>query len=473
MEHKNTLLQKLGLFTAVTIVIGSMIGSGIFKKSASMSGELGAPGIVLVIWLAAGIISLIGALTNAEVAGLLPRAGGQYVYFREMYGKFTGYLYGWSIFAVIQTGSIASIAYVFSGYLEYFFPAPHMAADWEAWGFSISWGGQVLLDCYPLKDIGLKLMTIFLIMFLSTVNYFGVAFGGIVQNVFTILKNLAIAFIVIVALAFGAGAAANFNPFVNTAFQFPSGTLLGGIVLALSGAFWAYDGWNNITYLGAEVKDAQRNIPRAMMTGMFFVIAVYLLINLAYFYVLPVDAIKDSSFLASDVMRKAVGDWGGAFVAVAVMVSTFGTTNGTILVSARVYYAMAKDRLFFRKLEDVHHKYRTPGVSILIQGLWASMITMTGSFDQLTDMLIFVSWIFYGLGAYGVFVLRKKMPNAERPYKAFGYPWLPAFFVVFSAFFVGFSIWYNVRNAIFGIILVAIGIPLYFYFNKQKNVKEA
>jgi basic amino acid/polyamine antiporter, APA family len=469
MEQKHTLVHRLGLFTAFAIVIGSMIGSGIFKKSASMSGELGAPGIVLMIWLVAGLISLVGALTNAEVAGMLPRAGGQYVYFREMYGNFTAYLYGWAIFAVIQTGSIASIAYVFSGYLEYFFPAPHLSPDWEAWGFSLQWGEQVLLDLYPLKDIGLKMVTIILIMFLSTVNFFGVAFGGIVQNVFTVLKNLAIAFIVVLALTMGAGSVANFSPFVNSAFQFPSGSLLGGIVLALSGAFWAYDGWNNITYLGGEVKQPQKNIPKAMIFGMSFVIAVYLLVNLAYFYVLPVEAIASSSFLASDVMRAAVGDWGGAFVAIAVMVSTFGTTNGTILVSARVYYAMAKDGLFFKKLEDVHHKYKTPGTSILIQGLWASAITMTGTFDQLTDMLIFVSWIFYGMGAYGVFVLRKKMPNAERPYKAFGYPILPAFFVIFSTFFVGFSIWYNVRNALFGMLLVAIGIPLYFWFKKQKK----
>ncbi|HEY3251587.1 MAG TPA: amino acid permease, partial [Ignavibacteria bacterium] len=298
-------------------------------------------------------------------------------------------------------------------------------------------------------------------------------FGGIVQNVFTILKNVAIAFIVIVALIFGAGSVAHFSPFINSALQYPSGSLLGGIVLALSGAFWAYDGWNNITYLGAEVKEPQRNIPKAMMTGMMFVIVVYILVNLAYFYVLPVDVIKDSTLVASDVMNKAVGSWGGAFVAIAVMVSTFGTTNGTILVSARVYYAMAKDRLFFRKLEDVHHKYRTPGVSIIIQGLWASLITMTGSFDQLTDMLIFVSWIFYGIGAYGVFVLRKKMPDAERPYKAFGYPVLPAIFVLFSAFFVGFSVWYNVRNAVFGLILVAMGIPLYFYFRKNQTTDKA
>jgi basic amino acid/polyamine antiporter, APA family len=219
MENKHSLIRKLGLFTAVTIVVGSMIGSGIFKKSASMSGELGAPGIVLVIWLVAGIISLIGALTNAEVAGILPRAGGQYVYFREMYGRFFAFLYGWSVFSVIQTASIAAIAYVFSGYLEYFFPAPHLSPEWEAWGFSIKWGEQVLLDCYPLKDIGLKMMTILLIIFLSTVNFFGVAFGGIVQNVFTILKNVAIAFIVVLALTLGAGSVSNFSPFVNSALE--------------------------------------------------------------------------------------------------------------------------------------------------------------------------------------------------------------------------------------------------------------
>jgi APA family basic amino acid/polyamine antiporter len=389
-----------------------------------------------------------------------------------MYGKFFGYIYGWSVFSVIQTASIAAIAYVFSGYLEFFFTMPHLSPDWEAWGFSLKWGEQVLLDCFPLKDIGLKMTTIILIMFLSVVNYFGVVFGGVVQNIFTVLKNVGIAFIIVVALVWGAGSTANFSPFVNSAFQFPAGSLLGGIVLALSGAFWAYDGWNNITYLGAEVKEPQRNIPKAMMFGMFFVITVYLLVNLAYFYVLPVDVIAGSSFLASDVMQKAVGPWGGAFVAIAVMVSTFGTTNGTILVSARVYYAMAKDGLFFKKLEDVHHKYKTPGVSLLIQGIWASAITMTGSFDQLTDMLIFVSWIFYGLGAYGVFVLRKKMPDASRPYKAFGYPILPAFFVLFSMFFVGFSIWYNVRNAVFGLILVIIGIPFYFYFLKQQKAES-
>src|SRR4030095_4252341 len=371
MEPKHSLLQRLGLFTATTIVIGSMIGSGIFKKSASMSADLGAPGVGLIIWLVAGLISLIGALTNAEVAGILPRAGGQYVYFREMYGNFFAFLYGWSVFSVIQTASIAAIAYVFSGYLEYFFKAPQLSPDWEAWGFSLKWGEQVLLDCYPLKDIGLKMMTIILVMFLSVVNYFGVVFGGVVQNVFTILKNVALAFIVVLAFIMGAGSVSNFSPFVNTAFQYPAGSLLGGIVLALSGAFWAYDGWNNINSLCAEVKEPQRNIPKAMTFGMCFVIAVYLLVNLAYFYVLPVDVIMKLSFLASDVMQKAVGGWGGAFVAVAVMVSTFGTTNGTILVSARVYYAMAKDGLFFKKIEDVHHKYRTTGGSIIIQGIWA------------------------------------------------------------------------------------------------------
>lgn len=467
-----SLLQRLGLFTATTIVIGSMIGSGIFKKSAPMSAELGAPGILIVIWVIAGLITLVGALTNAEVSGLLPRAGGQYVYFREMYGDFMGYIYGWSVFSVIQTGSIAAIAYIFSNYLEYFFPAPHFSPYWEAWGFSIPVAGVSVLDCYPLKDIGLKIMTIILILFLSTVNYIGVIFGGMVNNIFTTLKSAAIAFIVLLALASGAGSTEHFSPFVNNMFQYPSGTLLGGIILALSGAFWAYDGWNNITYLGAEVKEPHRNIPKALMMGVGFVIIVYTLVNLAYLYILPVSTIAGSTLLASDVMKAIVGNWGGAFVAVAVMISTFGTTNGTILASARVYYAMAKDGLFFKKLEDVHHKYRTPGPSLIVQGMWASMIVMTGTFDQITDMLIFVSWIFYGLGAYGVFVLRKKLPNAPRPYKAVGYPVLPFIFVLFSAFFVIFSFKENIRNAVFGLLLVVIGIPLYFWFRKIRKETE-
>ena len=468
-SHNPSLLQRLGLFTAVTIVIGSMVGSGIFKKASVMSAELGAPGIMLAIWLAAGLVTMVGALTNAEVAGLLPRAGGQYVYFREMYGDFTAYMYGWSVFSVIQTGSIAAIAYVFSGYLEYFFPAPHFSPQWEAWGFSIPIAGVSVLDLYPLKDIGLKMMTIVLIMFLSTVNYFGVVFGGMVQNIFTLLKTLAIGVIVLLAFLIGSGSAAHFTPFVSTVFQYPSGTLIGAVVLALSGAFWAYDGWNNLTYLGAEVKEPQRNIPRALIIGIGIVIIIYMIVNAAYVYILPVETMANSSIVAADVMEKVMGGFGGAFVAIAVMVSTFGTTNGTILASARVYYAMAKDGLFFKKLEDVHHKYRTPGVSLIIQGLWASLIAMTGTFDQLTDMLIFVSWIFYGLGAYGVIVLRKKMPDAERPYRVIGYPWLPLLFVIFSAFFVVFSFYVNIRNAVFGLLLVVIGIPLYFWFRKNRN----
>lgn len=470
-ETKHPLLQKLGIFTAITIVIGSMIGSGIFKKSATMSAELGAPGIMIAVWVIAGVVTLIGALINAEITGLIPRAGGQYVYFREMYGDFTAYIYGWSIFSVIQTGSIAAIAYVFSGYFEYFFPSPHLSPVWESWGFSIPVAGVSVLDCYPLKDIGLKICTISLIMFLSLVNYFGVIFGGVVNNIFTVLKNVAIAVIILLAFIIGSGSFSNFSPFVNSSFHYPSGTLLGAIILALSGAFWAYDGWNNITYLGAEIKQPQRNIPKALFIGVGFVMLIYTVINLAYVYILPSEKMAQSTLVASDVMKLVVGDWGGAFIAIAVMISTFGTTNGTILASARVYYAMAKDRLFFRKLEDVHHKYRTPGVSILVQGIWASLIVMTGTFDQITDMLIFISWIFYGLGAYGVIVLRKKMPDVQRPYKVIGYPVLPIIFILFSTFFVVFSFKENIRNAVFGLLLVIIGIPLYFYFRKKRNNK--
>jgi APA family basic amino acid/polyamine antiporter len=462
-----TLVQRLGLFTAITIVIGSMIGSGIFKKTAVMSHDLGAPGVLLLVWVVAGLVTLVGALTNAEVAGVLPRAGGQYIYFKEMYGDFVAYLYGWSVFAVIQTGSIAAIAYVFSGYLEYFVPAPHLGAEWEAWGFSLPIAGVSVLDCYPLRDIGLKAVTILLILFLSTVNYLGVLFGGTVNNVFTVLKCLALVFIVGAAFLWSGGSTGHFQPLVSSTFEYPEGTLLGAFVLSLSAAFWAYDGWNNITYLGAEVREPQRNVPKAMIIGIGFVVVVYVLVNLAYLYVLPVERMAGSTLVASDVMSAVVGGWGGAFVAVAVMVSTFGTTNGTILASARVYYAMAREGMFFRTVGEVHPRHGTPARAILVQALWASLITMTGTFDQLTDMLIFVSWIFYGMGALGVIVLRRKMPDTPRPYRVPGYPVLPILFVVFSAFFVIFSFVVNVRNAVFGLLLVVIGVPLYFVFRRS------
>ncbi|MBI4703544.1 MAG: amino acid permease, partial [Deltaproteobacteria bacterium] len=452
------LVPRLGLFTAVTLVIGSMIGSGIFKKTAVMAGELHSAWLVLAAWVLGGLVTLVGALTNAEISSMIPATGGQYVYFRRIYNDFFGYLYGWAIFAVIQTGSIASIAYVFAEYSGYFLPLPRLAPQWEAITFSL--GGVITIA--PFAELSTRLLTVATILLLTGVNCLGVAIGGALQDVFTLAKLAAIALIIVLGFTASGGSLAHL---ASTGSSAPPGTflaLVGAMGLALSGAFWAYDGWNNITYVAGEVRQPQRNIPRALVIGTVVVIAVYVLTNLAYLYVLPLAQIEGSKLVAADVARSFLGWAGGAFVAATVMVSTFGTTNGTTLLSARMYFAMARDGLFFRRVGTIHRRFRTPHVALLVQGIWASLLVFTGTFDQLTDMLIFVSWAFYAAGAAGVFVLRRKMPDAPRPYRVPGYPWLPAIFVLFATAYVAVSLVQSPRNSLFGLLLVALGLVPYF-----------
>lgn len=485
MSNKNLsnnagLVQQLGLFTTVTIVIGAMIGSGIFKKPAVMASQLGSPELLLLIWVVAGIITLFGALTNTEIAGMISETGGQYVYFEKMYGEFIAFLYGWAMLAVVQTGSIASITYIFAEYTQYFFPLPHFSKEIEnSFILFIPFIGEIS----PLANIGVKSLTILVVILLTTVNYLGVKFGGGLSAFFTIMKVSAILFLVIFGFASGTGSFNNFT----AALTFPSSnqTLFFGVIMALSGAFWAYDGWNNITYISGEVKNPRRNIPLGLFIGTAIVIVVYLLINLVYLYILPIDEMVNSKLVASDAAEKFLGVYGGAFIAASVMISTFGTSNGTIMVSARVYYAMSQKKVFFDLYGRTHPKFHTPANSLVFQAVWTSLLVLSGTFDTLTDMLIFVSWIFYGLGAYGVFVLRKKMPDHPRPYKVFGYPFVPAVFVLFSIFFVGFTLYSDILNfinnnfapgepriikALFGLLLVMLGVPFYIYF-KYKNKK--
>jgi APA family basic amino acid/polyamine antiporter len=433
--------------------------------------------LLILVWVITGIVTLFGALTNAEIAGMISATGGQYVFFQKMYGRMVAYLYGWGTFIVIQTGSIAAIAYVFAQYLGYFVPMPHLAPAFEAWTLHIPFIG----DLHPLADIGVKATTIACIGLLTFVNHRGVLFGGRVQALFTVLKVAAI--LLLVALAFGGahGTVANFGTTIETDTRRTAG-LLGAMIAAMSGAFWAYDGWNNITYIAGEVHQPQRNIPRALFMGTLIVIVTYVLVNLAYLYVLPIGEMAQSTLVAADVASKALGNWGGAFVAIAVIVSTFGTTNGTILVSARVYYAMARDGLFAKRLGTVHPVYKTPSFSLWMQMGWASVLVLTGTFDTLTDMLIFVSWIFYALGAFGVFVLRRKMPEAPRPYRVWGYPYVPAVFVLFAVTYVAWTLIDDIAsfsagripmlNSVAGLVLVATGLPVYWWYNRRLKIED-
>jgi len=474
-KNKFELLPRLGLFTTIAIVVGAVIGSGIFKKPALMASELGSPEWLIAIWVIAGVITLFGALTNAEIAGMITETGGQYIYFQKMYGNFISYLYGWAIIAVIQTGSIASITYIFSEYSQYFFHLPRFSPDIEkSFVLHIPFIGNIFF----LENFGVKMLTIFIILLLSGANYIGVVFGGRISELFTTMKVLAILFLVVLGFTIGNGSFQNF--WVDSPlYKSGGGGLFAGIIASLSGAFWAYDGWNNITYIAGEVKRPQRNIPLSLMIGTVIVIAVYVMINLVYLYIMPVSEMAKSGLVASDVAKMIIGPIGGGFVAAAVMVSTFGTSNNTIMVSARVYYAMSREKMFYPSIGEIHSKFRTPGNALILQAVWASVLVLSGTFDILTDMLIFVSWIFYGLGAYGVFVLRKKMPDAPRPYKVIGYPFVPFIFVIFASAFVVFTVYNDIINyiegrsqiinSLFGILLVGLGIPFYIYFIKKNQ----
>ncbi len=466
--HPSGLLTKLGLYTAILIVISSMIGSGVFKKAAPMSLDLQSGGLLLLCWIIPGIITLIGAATNAEIAGMIAAPGGQYIYFKEMYGKAFAFIYGWSCFSVIQTASIASIAYVFAESVNAVIPLPHLSQSMEQF---------TLFGIFnPLESFGVKGLTILTIIFLTSANYLGVVFGGAINNLFTTLKVIGIIIIIVLGLTLSGGSAANLSPVgENPAATYGTSLgLFGAMFAAMLGAFWAYDGWNNIGYLGGEIKNPKRNIPLALFIGVGVVMAVYVLVNFVYLYVMPVDemmaiANKENTIIAVEVMRKFLGEGGAFFISILIMISTFGTTNGTILASSRIYFAMAKDNLFFKSCGNIQPKYKTPSTSLLIQGAWSSLLVLSGTFDQLTDMLIFASFIFYGAGAFGVFILRKKMKDTHRPYKAMGYPVLPLIFVLFCITLVVVTIIQNPRDAGIGLALVLSGIPFYIFWNRKSN----
>jgi basic amino acid/polyamine antiporter, APA family len=462
----NELLRGLGLTAAVMIVAGSMIGSGIFRKPSTMAGQLMSPELLIIVWIVAGLITLIGALTNAEIAGMIKETGGQYAYFRVMYGDFIAFIYGWAIFAVIQTGSQAAIAYVFGEYLGYFIDYFRLPPEWENFSVYMPFVGNI----YPLMDFGTKTAAIICILFLTTVNYLGVLFGGIVQTVVTFVKIATIIFLSIFLFTADTGSFAN----ISQGFVIPESTvtnIFSLVGLALAGAFWAYDGWNNVTFVAGEVKDPKRNVPLALTYGTLIVILVYALINIAFLYVLPVEVMKDSPLVAASAAEVVFGAAGASIISIAVIISTFGALNGSILATARVHFAMARDNLFFKGVGKVHPKFRTPYISLVVQGLWSCVLVLSGSFDTISDYVIFASWLFYMLGAAGVFVLRKKMPDTPRPYKVWGYPYTPILFVVFSFFFLINSLISDTQDAAMGLILILLGLPIYLYWKYRKRIE--
>lgn len=481
--RKVELARQIGLITVISAGIGSMIGSGIFKKPGVMATQIGSPELLVLVWVVAGFMTLFGSLSIAEISSMISEPGGQYAYFNRSYNRFVGYLYGWAVFAVIQTGSIASIAYVFSDSLGYFVDFPRLPQSLETAALHIPFLG----DITPFKFIGLKLCTIALISFLTLVNYLGVKFGSAVQVLFTGMKILTITAIILLAFTLGHGGAGNFLQ-STIAPDTPGTSIFLAFIIAMSGAFWAYDGWINVTYISGEIKNVQRTLPRGMFISAVTVMVIYILVNLAYIYVLPVgemaaryiqaQAQGRSYLVATDVARSFWGDWSGGFIAAAIMISTFGATNGSIMMSARVHYSMAREGLFFRKIAEINPRFRTPGPSLVLQGVWASILVLSGTFDQLTDMLIFVGWIFYAAAAFGVVILRRRMPGVPRPYRVWGYPWVTYAFVFFSLVFVVFTLYSDITgymcgraplvNSLMGVLLVSLGIPGYLYWNGKR-----
>lgn len=475
MQKSSTtdLVKSIGLFTAFSIVAGAMIGSGIFKKIAPMMSDLGVPWLVLAAWLVAGGVSLMGALTNAEVAGLIAEPGGQYVYFKKMYGRFFAFLYGWTNFSVIQSATIASVAYVFAQSLNNFILLPRFSTEIEAislWGIF-----------YPFENFGIKAVTILTLAAITIINCLGVKYGSKLTAILASLIIVSIFIIIGLCFFFSNGSTANMNSteilHVSTYAERNTFQWIAAFFSAMMAAFWAFEGWNNVGFLGGEIKNPHRNIPLALSLGVGAVLLIYLLVNLAYIYVMPAQDIIDlknntNAIAGVEIIRSFLGNGGAMFIALLILFATFNSTNSAVLTAPRVYFAMAKDGLFTKKISFIHPRYKTPSYALMIQCGWAAMLVLSGSFDQLTDMLVFASFIFYGAGALGVIILRYKMKEAERKYKVIGYPIVPIFFTLFSAALVIISIFEKPREAGIGLLLIAIGIPFYLYWNKNKKNHE-
>ena len=497
-ESANTELVKgLGLTSATTLVMGSMIGSGIFIVSAEISREVNSPALLLGAWLVTGFMTIVGALSYGELAAMMPKAGGQYIYLRESLGPLWGFLYGWTLFLVIQTGTIAAVGVAFGKFLGHFFPS--VAADNWIWYIGhvppIHVGPMVLGN----MDVGLNtqnLAGIVIVILLTVINIFGIRTGAAIQNIFTIAKVSALAGLVVVGIFIGRNAqamAANFSNFWRLDSPHSATGMLAGpfvgvltiLAVAQVGSLFSADAWNNVTFTAGEVKDPRRNLPLSLAIGTGVVIALYFLANVIYLTVLPMDGDPNGASLiargikyasadrvGTAVMQQMFGGTGASLMAVAILLSTFGCCNGLILAGARVYYAMAKDGLFFKGVAKVNPTYKTPAISLVVQGIWTCLLCLSGTYGQLLDYIIFAVLVFYILTIGGLFVLRYKRPTAERPYRAVGYPILPAIYIVMALFIDVVLLRYKPQYTWPGLIIVLLGIPVYFIWSSRSAAKQ-
>jgi APA family basic amino acid/polyamine antiporter len=452
-----SLQRILGLWSAVSIVIGTVIGSGVFLVPSTMIAEVGSVKILFAVWVVAGLLSLFGALTYAELAAAMPEAGGEYVYLSAAYGPFWGFLYGWTQFWVAKSGSIATLAAGFYTYLTAFVPA--LGAPVLVTPFHIGPGGTRLEIHYG------QLVAIGVILILAAVNYAGVRAGGNVQVFVTAVKLILIAGIIAIGIFSGGGDFSHFNQRVVSVGG------VAGFFAAMVGALWAYDGWNNVSMVSSEIRHPERNLPRALIFGTAAVIVTYLLVNVAYFYVLSPGQVAASNRVAADMMSHLYGRAAAGAVTIAVLISIFAALNGSILSGSRVPYAMARDGLFFRTSAVVHPRFKTPGHSIVLLCLWSCVVVLSGWYDDLYNFVIFGSWILYLMTAVSVFVLRRKQPALPRPYHVIAYPLVPVLFSAVAVLLLVSTFHTRPRESLMGLALMALGIPFYFHW-KRTAVKN-
>ncbi|MCX6163368.1 MAG: amino acid permease [Ignavibacteriae bacterium] len=479
MEDKHTFKRELGLFDSTMLVVGSMIGSGIFIVSADIARTVSSPGWLIIAWIVTGVITLAAALCYGELAAMMPHAGGQYVYLRESWNPLTGFLYGWTFYLVIQTGTIAAVAVAFAKYT----------------GVLIPWFSEqhILLHLGSFKITAAQILAIISIAILTFINAKGVKLGKFVQNGFTFTKSFALILLIILGLTLGAGSAAmkiNFSDFWSTSWVHVKDNAISSVeplagfgiiialVVAMVGSLFSSDAWNNITFTAGEVKEPKRMIPLSLVFGTGIVTILYIAANFSYLFILPLKGnpqgltafergiqFATSDRVATGAISVFLGDSAAVIMAVLIMISTFGCNNGLILAGARVTYAMAKDNLFFKKSGELN-RHGVPGTALLFQAVWASVLCLSGTYSDLLDYVVFAVLVFYILTIAGIFKLRKTEPDAERPYKTLGYPILPALYILLAAIICIILLIYKPQYTWPGVGIVLLGIPVYFVWKK-------
>jgi APA family basic amino acid/polyamine antiporter len=501
--HETGLAQRLGLFSATAIVVGSMIGSGIFIVPADVARTVGSPALLIAAWLVTALMTIIGALSYGELAAMMPRAGGQYVYLREALGPLWGFLYGWTMFLVIQTGTIAAVGVAFGKFLGVFWPTISSSHWLLHMGHvpAIRLGPMVLGN----MDLGLNtanLVAIVITVIVTAINVRGVETGALVQNVFTTAKVAALLGLVIFGFALGrnrAALAANFGRGVHSFWHgagwgvlHPLQVGVGGpialvgvltiVAVVQTGTLFSADAWNNVTFTAGEVRRPSRNLPLSLALGTGLVLAIYIAANFVYLNVLPLAGDPHGATIlargiqyasedrvATAVLQQILGSSGAGLMAAAILISTFGCANGLALAGARVYYAMSRDGLFFESVGRLHPRYRTPAISLVVQAAWTCLLCLSGSYSQLLDFTMFAALLFYILTIGALFVLRVRRPLAERPYRAFGYPVLPALYIVLATWICLVLLRYRPQYTWPGLVLVLLGVPVFLVWSRRKR----